>query len=216
MTNLTITASAVALVGAVETLTLPDGEAVTAGQVARLDVSTGYATKANGTTKAEARAIGVAVRSSRFVNEAVHFVKRGLLDLGAALDDIALDAIIYLSDTDGTLADTPGTIAIPIGRVVPGFAQTAADKLLYVDIPTVKPHLKVTLAAGGAAGNITIAGIAVGDDIVFVGHLTTAAAIATLGDLTSEFSITAANTINNAAGTATTDDQLMVIWEDLT
>jgi len=33
--------------------------------------------------------------------------------------------------------------------------------------------------------------------------------------LTSEFTITAANTINNATGTATNNDQLWVFWEDM-
>lgn len=216
MTNLTITASAVAIVKEIESVTLPAGEAVTAGQAGRLIVASGLVGLGNATTKAEARIIGVAARSSRFVNEAVTFLKRGYLDLGSALDAIALDAAIYLSDTDGTLADAPGTIALPIGRVVPAFGQTTADKLLYVDIPTVAAHQKVTLVAGGAAGDHTVAGIAVGDDIAWVGHFTTAAAIASLADLTSEFSITAANTINNAAGTDTTNDQLMVIWQDLT
>lgn len=76
--------------------------------------------------------------------------------------------------------------------------------------------LKVTLVAGGAAGNHTVTGIATGDEIAFVGHLSTAAAIATLADITSEFTVTAADTINNAAGTDTTSDQLMVIWIDKT
>lgn len=216
MADLAITASAVAIVKEIESITLPAGEAVTAGQVGRLVVATGLAGLGNGTTKAEARVFGVAARSTRFVNEAMTFIKRGYIDLGAALDAVAIDAPIYLSDTDGTLADTPGTIAVIVGRVVPAFGNTSADRLLYVDIPTVAPHLKVTLVAGGAAGNHTVAGIAVGDDIVWVGHFTTAAAIATLADLTSEFSITAANTINNAAGTETANDQLMVIWQDLT
>lgn len=75
---------------------------------------------------------------------------------------------------------------------------------------------RVTLVAGGAAGNHTVTGIATTDQIIWVGHFSTAAAIATLADLTSEFSITAADTINNAAGTDTTNDQLMVIWADQT
>ena len=216
MTDLAITASAVAIVKEIESVTLPASEAITAGQACRLVVATGLAGLGNGTTKAEARIIGVAVRSSRFANEALTILKRGYLDLGAALDGVALDAIIYLSDTDGTLADTPGTIALPIGRVVPSFGQTAFDRLLYVDIPNVAAHQHVTLVVGGAAGDHTVAGIAVGDDIVWVGHFTTAAAIASLADLTSEFTITAANTINNVGGTDTTNDQLMVIWQDLT
>ncbi len=70
--------------------------------------------------------------------------------------------------------------------------------------------------AGGAAGAHTVTGIAIGDRLIAVQHWSTAAAIATVADLTSEFSITAANTIDNTAGTATTSDQLIVIYEDLT
>jgi hypothetical protein len=76
--------------------------------------------------------------------------------------------------------------------------------------------VKVTLVAGGAAGNLTLTGIAVGDELSFVGRFSTAASIATLTDLTAEFSITAGNTINNTGGTATTGDTLMVVWIDRT
>lgn len=76
--------------------------------------------------------------------------------------------------------------------------------------------LKVNLVAGGAAGNLTLTGIAVGDEIAFVGVFTTAASIATLADLTAEFSVTAPNTINNTGGTSTASNQLMVVWIDRT
>lgn len=80
------------------------------------------------------------------------------------------------------------------------------------EIQQVSSWLKVSLLAGGAAGNITLTGIAVGDEIISVIHNTSGALV----DLTSEFSITAANTINNTGGTATTSDQLLVFWADLT
>lgn len=134
MANLTISASAVGLVKEFEAVTLPVDEAVTAGQVGRLNTTTGNLTLANGTLAAEARALGVFVRSSRFVNEPVHLIKRGILDLGSALNGVALDAVIYLSDTDGTLADSAGTVSTKIGRVIPAFGHTDADKLLYVDV----------------------------------------------------------------------------------
>lgn len=75
--------------------------------------------------------------------------------------------------------------------------------------------LNVTLVNGGSAGAHTVTGIAAGDEIVFVGHLSTAAAIATLADLTAEFTA-ATDAIDNTSGTDTTNDQLMVIWIDLT
>lgn len=73
---------------------------------------------------------------------------------------------------------------------------------------------KVTLVDGGAAGDFTVTGITTADRLAFVGLFETKASIATLSDLTAEFAITGANTINNTGGTATTNDQLMVVWED--
>ena len=71
--------------------------------------------------------------------------------------------------------------------------------------------IKTALIAGGAAGDFTVTGITTADTLIMVLHYTTGAALA---DLTSEFSITATNTINNAGGTATTSDQLVVIYQD--
>lgn len=71
--------------------------------------------------------------------------------------------------------------------------------------------IKAALIDGGAAGNHTVAGIDVGDELILVLHYTTGAALA---DLTAEFAVTAANTINNTGGTETTSDQLVVLWVD--
>lgn len=71
--------------------------------------------------------------------------------------------------------------------------------------------IKQALIAGGAAGDHTVTGIKASDELVSVLHYTTGAALA---DLTSEFSITAADTINNTGGTATSSDQLWVTWLD--
>lgn len=65
-----------------------------------------------------------------------------------------------------------------------------------------------TVATGGAAGDITVSGISVEDQLISVVNLDDGA------DLTSEFSITEADTINNAGGTATTDDTLLVLYND--
>ena len=75
--------------------------------------------------------------------------------------------------------------------------------------------LKFKLVAGGAAGDITVSGIAAGDELCFVGVFTTAASIATFADLTSEFTV-GAGKITNTGGTETTNNQLMVVWLDLT
>ena len=74
---------------------------------------------------------------------------------------------------------------------------------------------KVAIIDGGSAGDHTVTGIAVGDTLVMVLHITTKASIATMADLTSEFTV-AAGKITNATGTNTTSDQLLIFYEDLT
>jgi hypothetical protein len=72
----------------------------------------------------------------------------------------------------------------------------------------------VTPIIGGSAGDHTLTGITTDDklqkvyDVAFGGGVPTAVA-----DLTSEFSISAANTINNTGGTAST--YLIVTWVDV-
>lgn len=67
-----------------------------------------------------------------------------------------------------------------------------------------------TVVAGGAAGNITVTGIATTNKLAGV------TAVKDLDqsvlDLTAEFTITAANTINNTGGTATTGYHLVVTY----
>jgi len=72
--------------------------------------------------------------------------------------------------------------------------------------------LKMTVIAGGAAGNHTVTGIATEDHLVSVIHLDLGANGET--DLTSEFTISAANTINNTGGTDTSNDTLLVMYFD--
>lgn len=136
MANLSVTPTDVAPIYVVEQLTLPAAEAISAGQPVRLDTTSGKATLANATSAAEGRVIGIAV-STAGVGEAVTIVKRGLVDLGDALTAQTIDALVQLSDTDGTL-DVGGipTGVYNVGRVYPAFGATTADKVLLVDIAT--------------------------------------------------------------------------------
>ncbi len=72
---------------------------------------------------------------------------------------------------------------------------------------------KHALIAGAAAGDFTVTGIKTTDTLnmvlQFVGAATT---MTTVADLTSEFTISASNTINNTAGTPSTGDKLLVLW----
>lgn len=68
------------------------------------------------------------------------------------------------------------------------------------------PMVKQTAASGAVAGDVSVTGIKFGDELISVVNLADGA------DLTSEFSITDDGTINNAGGTATDADTLLVMW----
>lgn len=72
------------------------------------------------------------------------------------------------------------------------------------------------VVTGGAAGDHTVTGIATTDELVLVLYFVGAGTDVTdITDLTSEFTITAANTINNTGGTATTGGKLLVLYLNL-
>ena len=67
-------------------------------------------------------------------------------------------------------------------------------------------------AVGAAAGNVTATGVALTDKLIAVHtvEFDTDGDISAVADLTAEFSITAANTINNTGGTTTADKLVLV------
>lgn len=81
--------------------------------------------------------------------------------------------------------------------------------------------LQTQIIVGGAAGNHTVTGIGLNDDLLYVAMLgfNTAdpvvaggAVTPVVSNLTNEFTVTAANTINNGGGTASTNRVLLVIY----
>lgn len=124
-------------------------EQIDAGQVFRINTTTGKATKSNATTLTEAgqvTALGtfesflfVAIVGARQAGNMVTGMKVGLID-GFDLSAPAYGARIWLSDTDGTLADAAGTNATLLGRVLPSpysGTPSGADKILRVNCPPV-------------------------------------------------------------------------------
>lgn len=74
---------------------------------------------------------------------------------------------------------------------------------------------KQAVISGGAAGDHTVTGIATTDTLLSVTYYAGAGTDVTdVADLTSEFSISAADTINNDGGTATTGGKLVVFYLD--
>jgi hypothetical protein len=121
------------VVESIEQDTKPAAEAIVAGAPVRIDTS-GLFTNANGTTTTENRVYGIATGSVA-AGLPVTAIRKGVLD-GFTFSQ-AFDAPIYLSDTDGRLADAAGTVSTIVGRVISAHATTlgtAADKLLLVNL----------------------------------------------------------------------------------
>lgn len=140
MADLTlVTANKVEIVESFEQMTLPTAETVHPGQAARLDASTGKFTKGNDSSATEEGIYGIATGGvANVAGQPVTAVRHGVLD-GYDLSGLDYWDPIYLSSTDGALADAPGDYSdVIIGRVIPGTSTTlgtAYDKLLLVDIP---------------------------------------------------------------------------------
>lgn len=136
MANLAlVTANQVAIVESIHQMTLVAAETIAPGAPVRIDTA-GKFTNSNGSSAGEARVWGIATgKKSIIAGMPVTAVRRGVLD-GYNLTQ-AYDAAIYLSDTDGTLADAAGTVSTVVGRVIPATGTTlgtAYDKLLSVEL----------------------------------------------------------------------------------
>jgi hypothetical protein len=117
----------------------------------------------------------------------VRQVRNQLGDNGASLVNIALSDLTLVASTyDGTLAAVSNPITMQNGK-----------------------HNNA-LVAGGAAGNLTVTGIKTSNRLLLVAKIVDAGQAYT--DLTSEFTISAANTINNTGGTTTASSHVVVVW----
>lgn len=131
----------------------------------------------------------------------------------------ALDVLNFISD--GTelarlirnrLQDS-GVVLLNVTKSDSVLVPTAFDMTTSVATsPLVAQSGKHTnaLIVGGAAGNLTVTGIKTSHRLVLVAKIVDAGQA--YADLTSEFSITSANTINNTGGTATTSAHVVVVW----
>lgn len=72
--------------------------------------------------------------------------------------------------------------------------------------------VKTAVAAGAAAGNITVTGIKTRDQLVSVLFLDATDASEAVANRTAEFTITAANTINNTGGTTSAGGFLIITY----
>jgi hypothetical protein len=134
MANLTIVAADVAPVEVIEAFTGPAKEAILKGQYVRYNVTDGKIELGKGTETAEARKGGIAILGANAAGITITAVRRGIIDIGDAMSALDFDADVFLSDTDGTLADTAGSVSLVVGTVVPAWNATTADKLLRIEL----------------------------------------------------------------------------------
>ena len=121
---------------------------------------------------------------------------------GTVIFDVQDDGTITLKTTGGTTILTVSSAGL----------LTATGNVVGANTGT----LRQTVVAGGAAGNFTVTGITTSDVLVSVLYFAGAGTDVTdLSNLTSEFTITATNTINNAGGTASTGGKLIVTYQDV-
>lgn len=133
MANLTISACHLVKGDDEHMLTLPASVDIAAGQAVRPDAASGKWVLALATSAANAGDTHVALTTVK-AGEPLTAVKSScVLDVGEALAALSFGAIVYLSDTAGTLADSAGTVSTVMGKVIPGWAYTTPDKLLRVN-----------------------------------------------------------------------------------
>jgi hypothetical protein len=72
--------------------------------------------------------------------------------------------------------------------------------------------VRQAVATGAAAGNITVTGIKTRDTLVSVLFVDATDASEAVANRTSEFTITATNTINNAGGTTGVGGFYIITW----
>lgn len=147
-----------------------------------------------------------AVSACRFISKAGAHAGAGVGAIGVSQSSAAIGELVPY--------DVIGTAVVESGAAV-AFGDLVQSDSVGRAIKATASAIKTAVIAGGSAGALTVTGIAVGDRLVSVTRLdrNATAANITLDGLTSEFSITAANTIDNTAGTATTGDALLVVWE---
>lgn len=114
--------------------TLPAGETIKAGAPVRIDSTTGNFMNGNGTTATEAAIYGIATHTV-VKGQGLTALRLGVLD-GLDLSGLDYGDKVYVSDTDGRLADSAGTVSVVVGKVQPIHAHLmggAPGKVLFVD-----------------------------------------------------------------------------------
>jgi len=133
MADLTVTAAKVSPVYPInaEIHTYIASSAVTAGQAVYVVTSTGKVAPADANAANKQQVRGIALQGVA-AGQAVDVLVRGHI-YGYTLTSQSYDDPIYLSDTEGALADAAGTLTVPVGLVV-ALPDKDLTKVVYIQI----------------------------------------------------------------------------------
>lgn len=102
--------------------------------------------------------------------------------------------------------------AVAVGAQLTALTDAEIAAQVATGVLTALGDVEFATIAGGSAGELTgVTGLAA-DDVLVAVYKVTEANPPTVTDLTSEFTITAAETIDNTSGTATTGESVLVLW----
>lgn len=132
MADITVTAAQVGVVfpEKAEIFDFIAAETITAGQALFLD-SNGKAELADANAAGELQFRGIALNGGG-AGQAISVLKKGHC-YGFGVSGMAYDAVAYLSNTAGALADAAGGTTVNCGRVVPLANGATLTKVLYVE-----------------------------------------------------------------------------------
>lgn len=103
--------------------------------------------------------------------------------------------------------------ALALRHLQAGIGSNVIGEMIYRLLNLSGERTKAKIVAGAAAGNVTITGIDPNDRLILVAKHS---GVGVVTDLTSEFTISAANTINNTGGTSSAGGYLEVLYGDRT
>lgn len=131
MADITVTADAVAVIypAFAEIYDFIAAASITKGQALYLD-SNGKVNLADANGSGTLQFRGIALNAAG-AGQAVSVLKKGYV-AGYTVSGMAYDAIAYISNTAGALADAAGATTIHAGRVVP-MSDSSLTKVLYID-----------------------------------------------------------------------------------
>lgn len=109
------------------------GVAVTKGQAVYVVAATGLLALADASAAGTAQFDGIALEAGA-IGQVITVVQGGEME-GFTITGLDFDALAFLSNTAGALADAAGAVTVPVGRVVPITDPTPTKVLEIVPRP---------------------------------------------------------------------------------